>query len=241
MSLWQSRLALRRADHALCLSEEDKAFLVTRFQLNPGRITRVFPGTGPEFFRAASRRLYDRPCNKVLFSGTWIERKGIEQVVKAFSALAGRHASIQLGVLGAGVPTERVLSDFPSSLHSRIDVIPTLSHADCAEALLDYDVFLLPSFFEGTPLALIEAMCTGIPVITTATCGMKDVVEDGHNGLLISPGDCGQIVRSVELIMADSSLRQRLGRQASCEAASRYTWRATAELVNAVYTGLLKS
>jgi glycosyltransferase involved in cell wall biosynthesis len=239
-SLWQSRLTLRRADHVFCLNEEDKSFLVDRFHLRPEKITRVFPAAGPEFSPVANRRIYDRPCKRVLFSGTWIERKGIRQLIEAFSVLAGRHASIQLGVLGAGVSQSSVLADFPASLHSRIVVHPLLSHADCAEALLDYDIFVLPSFFEGTPLALIEAMSAGMPVITTATCGMKDVVEDGRNGLLIAPGNSEEIVRSVELLMTDSSLRRRLGEQAAQDAARKYTWRAAAELVDAAYSSLVK-
>ena len=47
------------------------------------------------------------------------------------------------------------------------------------------DVFLLPSLFEGTPLTLIEAMAAGLPVVTTATCGMLDTIRDGENGRLI--------------------------------------------------------
>jgi glycosyltransferase involved in cell wall biosynthesis len=223
----------------LCLNEEDKSFLATRFHVARERITRVFPGTSPEFQSAAPRRSYDRTCNKLIFSGTWIERKGIGQLIEAFSVLAARHPALQLGILGAGTPAESVLADFPASLRSRISVFPPLSHAECAEVLLDHDIFLLPSFFEGTPLALIEAMCTGIPAITTATCGMKDVVQDGQNGLLVAPGNSDQIVRSVELMMADPSLRQRLGRQAARDAAERYTWKAAAELVDTAYSSLL--
>lgn len=241
-SLWQSQLTLRRANHVLCMSEEDRTFLETRLQLDPGKITRVFPGAGTEFLNVAPRRCYDRPCNKVLFSGTWIDRKGVRQMIEAFSVLADRHPSIQLGVLGAGIPASRVLADFPASLHSRIAVLPPLlSHADYAEVHLDYDIFLLPSFYEGTPATLIQAMGTGMPVITTATCGMKDVVEDGQNGLLIAPGNPGEIVRSIELLMTDLSLRRRLGQQAFCDAAQKFTWRAVAELVNAAYSSLPKS
>jgi glycosyltransferase involved in cell wall biosynthesis len=241
-SLWQSRLTLRRANHVLCMSEEDRAFLVTRLQLDPQRITRVFPGVSAEFTGIAPRRCYDRACNRLLFSGTWLERKGIRQVIEAFSALAGRHPSIRLGILGAGVSAASVLADFPAPVHSRIAVLPPLlSHADYAELHLDYDIFLLPSFYEGTPATLLQAMGTGMPVITTATCGMKDVVEDGRNGLLIAPGNSGEIVRSVELLMTDSNLRRRLGEQAARDAAGKYTWRAVAELVDAAYSSLLKS
>jgi glycosyltransferase involved in cell wall biosynthesis len=240
-SLWQSRLTLRRADHVFCSSEEDRIFLADRFHLDPGKITRVVPGAGREFSAVANRRIYDRPCKRVLFFGTWIERKGIRQVIEAFSVLAGRLPSLQLGILGAGMPASSVLADFPASLHSRITVHPPLSHPECAEALLDYDLFLLPSFFEGTPLALIEAMGTGMPVVTTATSGMKDVVEDGRNGLLVAPGNSREIVRSIESLMSDSSLRRRLGEQAAEDAARKYTWRAAAELVDGTYSSLLKS
>ena len=152
------------------------------------------------------------------------------------SIFACRLPSIELGVFASSV-----LAGFPVPLRSGIAVLPTLlSHTDYAEHHLDYDIFLLPSFFEGTPLALIEAMCTGMPVVTTATCGMKDVVEDGRNGLLVAPGNCGEIVRSIESLMNDSSLRRRLGEQAAEDAARKYTWRAAAELVDAAYSSLLR-
>jgi len=241
-SLWQSRLTLRRANHVLCMSEEDRIYLETRFRVCPKKITRVFPGTGAEFVVAAPRRSHDRPANRLLFSGTWIDRKGIRQIVESFSVLAGRYPAIELGILGAGIPASKVLADFPAALHSRISVLPpVLSHADYAELHLDYDIFLLPSFYEGTPATLLQAMGTGMPVIVSATCGMKDIVEDGKNGLLITPGDSGQIVSSVELLMNDKGLRRRLGLQASQDAKHKYTWRAVAELVNAAYFSLLKS
>jgi glycosyltransferase involved in cell wall biosynthesis len=245
-SLWQSRLTLRRANHVLCMSEEDRTFLETRLQLDPRKITRVFPGTGPEFLSIAPRRSYDRPCTKLLFSGSWIDRKGSRQIIEAFLVLADKHPSLQLGILGAGVLSSRVLADrsrvladFPSLLHSRITVFPPFhSHADYAEVHLDYDIFLQPSFYEGMPATLIQAMGTGMPVIATATCGMKDVVEDGRNGLLTAPGNSGQLVHAIELLMNDPSLRQRLGQQALSDVSQKYTWRAVAELVNAAYCGL---
>ena len=241
LSLWQSRLTLRKADHVLCSNEQDRAFLESRLHLDHRKITRVVPGAVPEFSRVAPGRVYDRSCTKLLFPGTWIERKGIRQLIEAFSLLASKHPSLQLGILGAGFPEAGVLADFPAEIRSRIRVFPPLSHEGCAQVFSEYDIFLLPSFFEGTPLTLIEGMSTGIPVITTATSGMKDVIEDGRNGLLVAPANAGEIVRAVETLMADASLRERLGRQGFCDATGKYTWRAAAEIVNDVYSGLLKA
>ncbi len=237
--LWQAKLTLRRSDHILCLNEEDRFYLASRFHVSLSRITRVFPGAGPDFAAAAPRRIYRRHLTRIIFFGTWLERKGVRQVAAAFSELARKYSEMELAVLGAGTPEERVRADFPASLHSRIKVLPPLSHAECARVLLDNDIFLLPSLFEGTPLALIEAMCTGIPAIATSTAGMKDVVKDGVNGVLIVPGDASQIVRAVDKLSADAELRERLGRQAAQDAASRYTWRALGALVNDVYSNLV--
>jgi glycosyltransferase involved in cell wall biosynthesis len=241
LSLWQSRMTLRRADHIFCNNQQDRGYLESQMHVDSARITHVFSGAGPEFATAAPRRIYARPCTKLLFSGTWIVRKGIRQVVAAFAELAARNVDLQLGVLGAGVPSARVLADFPPPLHSRVTVLPPMSHDECAEVLLDYDIFLLPSFFEGTPLALIEAMCTGIPAITTNTAGMRDVVQDGMNGIFVTPGNAGQIVRAVEQLCVDADLRQRLGRRAAQDASLTYTWQALGALVHQAYSNLIGS
>lgn len=239
LSLWQSRLTLRRADHVFCLSDDDKTFLQARHHLTADKITRVIPGAGAEFSAVLSRRVYDRPCTKLLFSGTWSERKGKKYMAEAFSILALKNSALQLGILGAGVPAASLLADFPPELHPRVTVYPPLSHAECAEVLLDYDIFLLPSFFEGTPLALIEGMYTGIPVITTATCGMKDIVENGRTGILINPGNTAEIVDAVEQLTQNAELRSRMGRAAAANAISNYTWQATAQRMHLAYSALL--
>lgn len=238
VSLWQSWLTLRNADHVLCSNEVDRNFLISRLHIDPEKVTSIIHAAGPEFSRVAPKRRYDRPCTKIVFSGTWTERKGIRQVAEAFTVLASRYTALELGVLGAGVPAACVLRDFPELLHSRIAVHPPASHVDSAEILLDYDIFLLPSFFEGGPLTLVEAMYTGMPCITTSSW-LGNLVKDGQNSLLVTPGNTGEIVSAVERLMMDASLRERLGRQGYANVTGKHTWRALAEIVNKVYSGLL--
>jgi glycosyltransferase involved in cell wall biosynthesis len=239
-SLWQSRLTLCAAEHVFCLNREDQAFLVERFKLLHQDVTCVYPGVGEIFSRMARMREYPRQANKLLFSGTWIERKGIRQVVGALAELTKRNYLMELGILGAGVGEERVLSDFPANLRSRVRVFPPMNHVACSQLLLEYDLFILPSWYEGTPLALLEAMATGMPVITTATCGMKDVVVSGKNGLLISPGHTQELTTAVEHLFDNRELRLSLGLEASL-AARRYTWPKTAEVVAEAYERVLGS
>ena len=80
-SLWQSTLALRYADHIFCLNSEDQDYLVNRLHPPRNSITRVFPVPDSGYASAAAERNYAESC-RLLFAGTWTERKGIRDLVQ---------------------------------------------------------------------------------------------------------------------------------------------------------------
>jgi glycosyltransferase involved in cell wall biosynthesis len=95
---------------------------------------------------------------------------------------------------------------------------------------LAHDIFVFPSLVEGMPLTLLEAMATGMPVVTTNTSGMADVVEDGVDGLLVPGADAESLRAAIERLCGCVKLRKELGR-AGREKMRRYTWtRVTKEL-----------
>ena len=95
------------------------------------------------------------------------------------------------------------------------------TEAETVAAYRAADVFVLPSLFEGTPLVIMEAMMSGLPVVTTATCGMKDVIADGRTGLLVPVRRPDAVAAAVGRVLADAALRERLGRAAAAEAAAK--------------------
>jgi glycosyltransferase involved in cell wall biosynthesis len=97
-----------------------------------------------------------------------------------------------------------------------------------------HDVFLFPSLMEGMPLVLLEAMAAGMPVVTTETCGMADIVEHEHNGLVVKPADAPGIVESVTRLAESVELRARLGRAAQ-ETMRRHTWEHMARQVEKIF------
>src|SRR5208337_901084 len=86
-------------------------------------------------------------------------------------------------------------------------------------------IFVFPSLVEGMPLTLLEAMASAMPVVTTNTCGMADIVENGVNGILVPPADSAQIAAAVESLCNSIELRKKLG-SAAQETARRLTWAA---------------
>ncbi len=235
--LWQSALGLRRADHIFCLNEEDRAYLMRWLHRPAADITRIYPAADPAYAEAAEGRNYAR-ADRLLFSATWRKNKGIEDLVPAFTALAARRPEVTLTVLGGGVPEGVVRSAFPTETRPRVRCVQTTSEAENVAAYAAADLFLLPSLFEGTPLSLLEGMMSGLPIVTTATCGMKDVIRDGETGLLVPIRSPEAIVRAVERLLDDEGLRARLGRAAQAEAKAKYTWDEVAKPMCAIYDRL---
>ncbi len=235
--LWQSDLTLRRADHVFCLSEDDRAWLGGRFGAAAPPATRILPGADPGFGDAAAGRDYAR-ADRLLFAGTWRTNKGIRDLVPAFAALAGTDPAVTLTVLGPGVADREVLAAWPAHLRARVQCRHARSDAETMRVFAEHDLFVLPSLFEGTPLTLIEAMASGLPVVTTATCGMKDVVQDGETGLLVPVRAPEAIAAALRALRADAALRARLGRAARAYARLHHTWDVVAGPVIAVYEAL---
>jgi len=235
-SLWQSRLALTRADHIFCLNNQDHTFLSTRFQIPADRITRIVPAASPVYAEQAPTRDYSR-FRRILFAGTWLARKGNQDAVAAF---AQSNPSLEFATLGAGAGAHQIRADFPAAVRDRVIVIETRSDREAAQAMADADAFLLPSVFEGTPLTLMEAMYSGLPVITTGTCGMRDVIEHNQTGLLVPVRSPDSIAQAIQQLAANTALRRKLGTSAHQQATTHYTWGNSAEPVWRVYQELLR-
>jgi glycosyltransferase involved in cell wall biosynthesis len=92
------------------------------------------------------------------------------------------------------------------------------------ETLRTGDAFVLPSLQEGMPLALLEAMAAGLPVIATSVGDVPQAVHDGNTGLLVPPADPDALATALNRIITDAALRQRLGPAARTRALD-YDWK----------------
>jgi len=116
-----------------------------------------------------------------------------------------------------------------------------LGHRDDVPALLAAsNAFVLPSLFEGTPLALLEAMAAGKPVVTSAIAGVDEVVGDGETGLLVRAGDPEALAEALRRVVGDAELRARLGAAARRRAEAEHSAASTTRKVTAVYDELLR-
>jgi glycosyltransferase involved in cell wall biosynthesis len=120
------------------------------------------------------------------------------------------------------------------------DRVRFLGHReDVPDLLAASDVFALPSLYEGSSLALLEAMAAGRAVVSSSIGGTAELIEDGANGLLVPPGDVGALSSAIRRLLRDDGLRARLGAEGRDRVEASFAERATADAVEGVYSEVL--
>jgi glycosyltransferase involved in cell wall biosynthesis len=176
------------------------------------------------FARAIHNGVRDRPLRTVArpTSGAVVGSVGRLDSFKRFDALVRLLPALpSVTALLVGDGAERAaLEELAADLGVRDRLVITGWNDDARDYLTALDVFVLPSDFEGFPLAIVEAMLAEVPVVATDVGSVGDAVVDGVTGLLVPPGDSKALLRAIESLLADEDLRRRLaarGRQLAVE------------------------
>jgi glycosyltransferase involved in cell wall biosynthesis len=109
-------------------------------------------------------------------------------------------------------------------LAGRVDLAGSLPRAQALERLAGLDVLVVPSLWEGMPLAPLEAMAIGVPVAASRVGGLPEIIVDGQTGLLIDGHDPASYARAVRRLTDGSALRGRIVERARAEVARRFSW-----------------
>lgn len=202
----------------------------------PNGVPERGAGPGRRAVRAALGLRADQPV--VMTVGRLTNMKGQRYLVDATPHLVSRVAGVVVVVVGDG-PLRTQLESRAAAIgvHGSVRL---LGHRSDARFLLDAaDVFVLPSRHEGMPLAAIEAMEAGLPVVATHVIGSREVVADGETGVLVPPEDSVALGAAIAELLTDAGLRATYG----AAGRRRYLDRFTAELMAArtqvVYERLL--
>jgi glycosyltransferase involved in cell wall biosynthesis len=232
------RWAIRTADGAHTYSRDVWNVLQLNYNLDSDRTAYIPNGVEPRFF--VPRRYDTSGPLKLLYAGTWLDQRGIFYLRDCLESLAAQLPGITMTFAGCGCPPETIKEFFGPKLASTIRVEPVIPSDQMHMLFSSHDIFLFPSLMEGLPSVLLEAMASGMPVITAETCGMPDVVEDNFNGVLVPPADAPAIEEAVLRLAASADLRQRLG-QAAQQTMTRYTWGRSAQQLEKLFRHIIDS
>ena len=161
----------------------------------------------------------------ILYVGRLSKEKGIEYLIQAMPKIKEEHPEVKLHIVGEG-DLEQNLKDLASKLETEDKVIfhGYVAHENLAAMYRKSSVFILPSVCkENAPNAIIEAMSQGRPVITTNMGGQAELVENAVNGLLVKPGDAGDLAEKICNILNDKELAREMGERGRKIVAENHT------------------
>lgn len=153
-------------------------------------------------------------------------------LVDYLQSLSGNGQAVRLVWIGDGQLRDELEREAAARL-GRHRLIVDGWRSDAATRMAGFDIFALPSIYEGLPLALLEAMHSGLPIVATRTDGMPEAIEHGVSGLLCSSGD--EFQQSLRLLLGDAELRIALGRAARDSAQQRFSCSVMAARLIEIY------
>ena len=214
----QDRVArtFRRSHGFVVLSSQWQEFYATQLALRRDRIqVMVNPTNPPNLVPDRSRR----DSVQFLFLGRIDDNKGAFELLDAYRALpATSRAAARLVFAGDGRVEE--LRRRAAEIGPDVVVHSWVDHEERNHLLAASDVLVLPSHHEGVPMAILEAMAYGLPVIATPVGGIPDVIGHGREGLLVEAGNRAALTTALARMVAEPALRMSLGRGARATAES---------------------
>lgn len=188
--------------------------------------------------RIAARTLLRLPAGAPVIGtvGNFTPKKGQDILLHAVARIRDTHPDVRLVMVGSG-PRERHLRDLVGQLGLGANVIFAGSRDDVPAILAGFDVFALSSLYEGLSIALLEAMAAGIPCVATRVGGVPEILQDGHEGRLVSPSDATALADAILAVLADPEARAGMGEAGQAQAA-RFDAGVAVQRIEQIYRDL---
>ncbi len=197
-------------------------------------------GVDTEMFHPTSSPRDPGEDVRLLFVGSLILRKGLHDLLEALSDPALDR--VRLIVVGDGPLASRyaaLCNRF--GLRNRTEWKGAVSPAEVARLMRSSDLLCLPSYMEGRPNVVNEAMASALPVIATRIGGIPDMVEEGETAFLYDPGNVEELREHIRTLVADGELRNRMGRAGhEFLISSGVSWDSTAEEFDLLFSRLME-
>ncbi len=229
------RTVLDRAGAVLIGSASFRDEVVGHHGTDPARFTLVPGATDTERFTPGPRplgALQDPPV--LLFHGRVDRRKGVLDLLGALDLLRADGRRVRLLVSGIGPDLDEVRARAGDD----VELTGYCTPDDAPDVYRSADVFVSPTYSEGFSNTILEAMASGLPVVSTDSVGVVDCLRDGDNGLLHEPGDVPALAAALARLLDDAALRARLAATALEEVRRLYSWPVLARAVSDVYDRL---
>jgi len=199
----------------------------------------VYNGVDTHFFVPNKMKNQNNPY--ILYTGSLDALKGLFDLVRAAKYICRDHQNVKFILAGKG-PLEKNLKRLVHSLDldRNISFVGYINQERLLEYYQEASIFVHPSYHEGLPTTILEAVSCGIPVVATAVAGTSEVITDGETGYLVPPKDPDKLATAILSLLNDKELRERMGKNASEHVKRNFDWDIIAKKFEELYINTIK-
>ena len=252
-AVWATRMCFNAATKIICISVGLKDHLSSKWNIEENKLT-VLPcaadveAFGPNHNSELVRRglgLTTEPV--VIWVGGFYPWHDLDILLESFGQVLQRHPNAKLVLVGDGQTRPSVARKvLQNGLRQAVIMTGAIAHTRVPEILSMADVAVVPSApvpasrgGTGTPLKLFEYMAAGKAIVATALNQAAEVIQEGHNGLLVEAGDVNGFAEAMLTLLNDSVERGRLGQNARRLAVEQYSWEQYTKRLEEIYLNVL--
>jgi D-inositol-3-phosphate glycosyltransferase len=230
-------MTLARATHIICASDAVRHEFLQSYK---SKSTTVTPGVDTSFFTPSAKLAQDT----VLYVGSLKKtdtHKGVDRLLRAFVAVRTKRPSAQLVFVGAGD------TDYFGGMAAQLQIADAVTFTgglygrDLLDAYHDASVFVLPSSNESFGMVIVEAMASGLPVVSTNVGAIPTIIEDGRSGYIIDPYDITALSDKITYLLDHPKIAAEFGKAARQKAMQNFDWGLQAAKTDAILAAALST
>jgi glycosyltransferase involved in cell wall biosynthesis len=238
------RLILSGCDAIRILSGKWTSMFASVIKLEKDNVLVIPNGINEELFKrkSISRNSFDDEF-RLLFLGGIDRKKGIYDLIKVIESLQKKGQRLKLIIVGdereSGTKKdiERIIKK--RELDPYVEIVGKVDYKETPSFYHSADAYILPSYSEGLPMVILEAMAAGLPVISTKIGAIPEIIDEGINGFLVDPGDIKGMVSKIEILKKNKGLREIIGRNNITKVMALYSLSQQAKAFKNLYLQLL--
>jgi glycosyltransferase involved in cell wall biosynthesis len=236
---------LEEARALITCTQYNRDFLSKQYgALCDGKLHCIYHGLDVSQFKFTLRRNVETDEPLILSVARLVEKKGLGDLMAAAAILRRRGRIFQVEIIGSGPQREALQAQAKQlGLADQVRLLGAQAHETVCLAYQRASVFALPCVIasngdrDGIPNVLLEAMASGVPVVSTPVSGIPELIESGVDGLLVPPNDPAALAEAIDKLLASQELRESLARAARAKIESSFSLDASAERLLALFSG----
>ena len=232
---------LKKADAVIALTEQMKEkigefYERDAFVIPNGINLEEYAGLSKENLRAELQ--FGRSDKVIIYIGRLSPVKGVEYLIRAMRLVKDKEPDAKLMLIGDGSEKEKLKSIIKKlNLEHLVMHLPQLPNQNIPKYAVASDVLVLPSLSEGFPMTILEAMASGLPIVSTKVSGLPEIVKEGKNGFLVEPGNPEQLADKILLLLKDDGVRATMSAN-NKESVKQYGWETVIGKLEKIYFGI---